>query len=474
MDKIRQEKLRALPSVDEVIQTLRRKSENGLPAEAAADCVRETLAQLRSRILEASDAASVEVSAESVAREALFALKQTFTPNIRKVINATGVILHTNLGRAPLAKEIVENSLPVATGYSNLEFDLETGRRGSREAPIESLLQKLIGAEAAGVVNNNAAAVLLCLSALAKGKEVVVSRGELVEIGGGFRIPEVMRESGAILREVGTTNKTRLNDYANAVGENTALLLKVHTSNFRLVGFTEEVSIPDLVRLGAERGLPVMVDLGSGCLIDLRKRGLSQEPTPADTLAQGADLVAFSGDKLLGGPQAGIFAGKRELVERARRHPLMRALRLDKLTLAVLEGTLLAYLDTESLPAKIPAVGFLWATQEEVRGRAERLLSQLSTKTKERLRPVVIDGDSRAGGGTLPTENIPTALVALRPDNPAGLSPDQMEARLREMDPPVIGRIQEDTLLLDLRTVFPEEEVFLRSALEALVEDTAS
>jgi L-seryl-tRNA(Ser) seleniumtransferase len=460
--------------VDEVIQTLRRKSDNGLPVEAAADCVREALAHLRSRILEASDAESVEISADAVARDALLALKQTFTPKIRKVVNATGVILHTNLGRAPLAKEILENSLPVAAGYSNLEFNLETGQRGSREAPIESLLQRLIGAQAAGVVNNNAAAVLLCLSALAKGKEVIVSRGELVEIGGGFRIPEVMRESGAILREVGTTNKTRLKDYAAAIGENTALLLKVHTSNFRVVGFTEEVSVPDLVELGRERGLPVMMDLGSGCLIDLGKRGLSHEPTPGDILTQGADLVAFSGDKLLGGPQAGIFAGKRELVERARRHPLMRALRLDKLTLAVLEGTLMAYLDPESLPARIPTVGLLWATEEEIRNRTENLLAQLSAETKERLRPAVISGDSQAGGGTLPTENIPTALLALRPDNPAGLSPDLMESRLREMDPPVIGRIQDDTLLLDLRTVFPEEEDFLRNALEALAEETTS
>ncbi len=471
MDKIRQEKLRALPSVDEVIQTLRRKSDNGLPVEVAAECVREALTHLRSRILAASDAESVEISADAVAQEALLALKLTFTPKIRKVVNATGVILHTNLGRAPLAKGVLELSLPVAAGYSNLEFNLETGRRGRREAPIESLLQRLIGAEAAGAVNNNAAAVLLCLSALAKGKEVVVSRGELVEIGGGFRIPEVMRESGAVLREVGTTNKTRLSDYEDAIGQDTALLLKVHTSNFRMVGFTEEVGVPDLVRLGRERGLPVMMDLGSGCLIDLRRRGLSQEPTPADILAQGVDLVLFSGDKLLGGPQAGMFAGKRELVARARRHPLMRALRLDKLTLGILEGTLMAYLDPETLPANIPAVGLLMATEEEVRARAERLVSQLSGKTRERLRPAVIAGNSQAGGGTLPTENIPTALVALNPANPAGLSPNQMEKRLRKMDPPVIGRIQEDTLLLDLRTVFPHEEAFLRNALEALAED---
>lgn len=483
-DKIRQDKLRALPAVDEVLQALRRKSPNGLPAEVAAECVRDTLTCLRRQILEADDAEAVdavEITTDSVARDALRAMGRTLAPKIQKVVNATGVILHTNLGRAPLGKEILEGAASVASGYTNLEFDLETGERGKREAPIEGLLQKLTGAEAAGAVNNNAAAVLLCLSALAAGREVVVSRGELVEIGGGFRIPEVMRQSGAILREVGTTNKTRLADYAGAIGEKTAVLLKVHASNYRIVGFTEEVSVPDLVRLGGERGLPVMVDLGSGCLIDLRRHRLSGEPTPADILAQGADLVAFSGDKLLGGPQAGIFAGKREWVERARRHPLMRALRLDKLTLAVLERTLLAYLDPEALSGQVPAVGLLLAAEDEVRARAEGLIARLSDRAKERLRPRVISGASRTGGGTLPTQNIPTALIALRrdpspdsgPDAPAALRPEEMEERLRKMAPPVVGRIQDDTLLLDLRTVFPEEEAFVLNALESLTEDAA-
>ncbi|MFQ5915872.1 MAG: L-seryl-tRNA(Sec) selenium transferase, partial [Nitrospinota bacterium] len=304
-------------------------------------------------------------------------------------------------------------------------------------------------------------------------REVVVCRGELVEIGGGFRIPEVMLQSGAILREVGTTNKTRLSDYAQAVGENTALLLKVHTSNYRIVGFTEEVTVADLVRLGRERGVAVMVDLGSGCLIDLRPHRMSGEPTPADILTQGADLVAFSGDKLLGGPQAGVFAGKRELVDRARRHPLMRALRLDKLSLALLERTLLAYLDPDTLPGKVPAIGLLLATEEEVRERAVNLLSRLSDRAKERLCPGLISGASRTGGGTLPTEDIPTALIALRPGSFRGLGLAEMESRLRAMEPPVVARIQDDALLLDLRTVFPEEEIFVVNALETLAEDAA-
>ncbi|MBI2881031.1 MAG: L-seryl-tRNA(Sec) selenium transferase [Candidatus Tectomicrobia bacterium] len=472
MDEIRQEKLRALPSVDQVLQALPQESPNGLPAEVAARCVREILEGLRRRILEAADAevAALDVDRESIARDALRALGRALAPQLRRVVNATGVILHTNLGRAPLGREILEGAAHVAAGYSNLEYDLESGARGRREAPVEALLQRLIGAEAAGVANNNAAAVHLCLTALAKGKDVVVSRGELVEIGGGFRVPDVMRQSGALLREVGTTNKTRLADYADALGENTALLLKVHTSNYRIVGFTEEVSVSDLVRLGRERGIPVMVDLGSGCLIDLGRHRMSPEPTPAEALSEGADLVTFSGDKLLGGPQAGVFAGRRRMVERAQSHPLMRAFRLGKLGLALLERTLLAYLDPDSLPRKVPAVGLLLAPESEVRARAERLLAGLSGRARERLRPQILPGASRAGGGTLPTESIPTALIALRQREPGGLSPDEMEGRLRGMDPPVIGRIQDDALLLDLRTVFPEEEAFVWSALESLAE----
>ena len=474
MNKNRQDKLRALPSVDEVLQALRRISPNGFPAEAATDCVRETLARMRRQILETDDTAdALDITTDAVARHALLALDRALAPGIRSVVNATGVILHTNLGRAPLGREILDEVAGVASGYLNLEYDLADGGRGRREAPVEGLLQRLIGAEAAGVANNNAAAVLLCLSALAAGKEVVLSRGELVEIGGGFRIPEVLRQSGALLREVGTTNKTRLEDYAGAVGENTALLLKVHTSNYRILGFTEEVSLPDLVRLGRERNVPVMVDLGSGCLIDLRRHRMTPEPTPADLLAQGAGLVTFSGDKLLGGPQAGLFAGRREMVVRARRHPLMRALRLDKLSLAILERTLLAHLDPDSLPEKVPAVRLLLAAETEVRGRAEGLLSRLSDPARDRLRPEVIAGASRAGGGTLPTEEIPTALIRLPRNAPRGLSPEEMEGRLRTGEPPIIGRIQDDALLLDLRTVFPDEEAHVQTALEALAREPA-
>ncbi len=473
-EKNRQEVLRTLPSVDEVLQVLRRKSTNGLPAETATDCVRDTLARYRQVILEAQDsphAHELDVSPEGIAKEARARVQEIVTPKLRKVVNASGVILHTNLGRAPLGADILRRAVEVAAGYSNLEFDLEGGKRGRRDAAVESLIRRLTGAEAAGVVNNNAGAVLLCLSSLAAGKEVIVSRGELVEIGGGFRIPEVMRQSSAILREVGTTNKTRLTDFANAIGENTALLLKVHTSNYRIVGFTEEVTVRDLARLGREREIPVMVDLGSGCLTHLRELNTIQEETPSDILGQGADLVTFSGDKLLGGPQAGIFAGNRNAVDPAKTHPLMRALRLDKLSLSILEGTLLAYLDSESVADRIPAIAFLSATESDVRERAERLLSRLSSRAVERLRPRVVQGSSRAGGGTLPTQDIPTALIAVNPTPATNLSPDQMEARLRALDPPVIGRIQEDVLLLDLRTVFPDEEGDVLAALESLSEE---
>ena len=472
-EKNRQEVLRTLPSVDEVLQLLRRKLTNGLPAETATDCARDTLARYRQVILEAPDspcAQELDVSPEGIAQETLARVQEILTPKLRKVVNASGVILHTNLGRAPLGDEILRRAVEVAAGYSNLEFDLKGGKRGRRDAAVESLIRRLTGAEAAGAVNNNAGAVLLCLSSLAAGKEVIVSRGELVEIGGGFRIPEVMRQSGAILREVGTTNKTRLMDFANAIGQNTALLLKVHTSNYRIVGFTEEVTVRDLARLGREREIPVMVDLGSGCLTHLRELNTIREETPSDILGQGADLVTFSGDKLLGGPQAGIFAGHRNAVEPAKTHPLMRALRLDKLSLSILEGTLLAYLDPESVADRIPAIAFLLATESDVRERAEGLLSRLSSRAVERLRPRVVQGSSRSGGGTLPTQDIPTALIAVNPAPATNLSPDQMEARLRALDPPVIGRIQEDVLLLDLRTVFPDEEGSVLAALESLSE----
>lgn len=469
-----QKELQELPSVDEVLQALRKKSIHDLPAETTTDCVRETLAHHRKTILENQDTSEIDMSPEKIANEALVRLQQILTPKLRKVVNASGVVLHTNLGRAPLGTDILKRATEVAAGYSNLEFDLENGKRGQRDSAIEQLVRRLTGAESAGAVNNNAGAVLLCLSALATGKEVIVSRGELVEIGGGFRIPEVMRQSGAILHEVGTTNKTRLMDYTNAIGENTALLLKVHTSNYRIVGFTEEASVRDLAQLGREHKIPFMVNLGSGYITKLRKLGVIKEETPSDILGQGANLVTFSGDKLLGGPQAGIFAGDHKFADPVKRHSLMRALRLDKLSLSILEGTLLAHLDPQSVADKIPSIAFLSATEADVRERAVSLLSKLSTRATKQLRPHIISGSSRAGGGTLPTEEIPTALIAISPDPVTKSDTKKIEAQLRSFDPPIIGRVQEDLLLLDLRTVFPNEEHDVLTALESLSEEMIS
>jgi len=373
---------------------------------------------------------------------------------LRRVYNATGVVLHTNLGRAPLARRAVEAVAALAGKYSNLEFDLEAGQRGSRYVHAVGLLRLLTGAEDALVVNNNAAAVLLCLAALARDRQVVVSRGELVEIGGGFRIPEVMAESGAHLVEVGTTNRTRLQDYERAIGPETALLLKVHRSNFRMEGFTAEVTWPELVQLGRSRGIPVMFDLGSGCLFDLAAAGVGDEPLVSRVVAQGGDLITFSGDKLLGGPQAGIIVGRAEIVSRLRRHPLLRALRVDKMTLAALSATLALYLEADPA-AHIPVLASLVVSAPELRARAERLRRLLS----RRLTPGtgvnigVVPARSTPGGGSLPGVELPSYAVAIRA--PGGA--EHLAARLRGAPVPVLARVQGEQVLLDVRTLLDGE-----------------
>jgi L-seryl-tRNA(Ser) seleniumtransferase len=463
LEEERQRLLRNLPSVDEVVRALRGRALDEAPEGLALDLVREVLAKRREAILSAAspeELRGIDLGPEAILEETKKAIELALRPHLRRVINATGVILHTNLGRAPLGGGALRALAELAGGYCNLEYDLSTGRRGHRDAPLQTLLRRLTGCEAATVVNNNAAAVLLCLRALAKGRKVIVSRGELVEVGGGFRIPDVMRESGALLKEVGTTNKTRLQDYAEALDEETALLLKVHTSNYRIVGFAEEVSLEELSRLGREGGVPVMMDLGSGCLLDLRPHGLSYEPTPADAHRAGADLVTISGDKLLGGRQG--------LVDQVRRHPLMRALRVDKMTLTALEQTLLAYLDPDALAQKVPALRMLFQSVGGLRRRARRLVRRMSEGAHLRLRPEVQEGTSRVGGGSLPTEEIPTVLIALKP---ADISLQALEESLRSQEPPVIARVQEDSLLLDLRTVSPREEPLLLGALEAVLRE---
>jgi L-seryl-tRNA(Ser) seleniumtransferase len=427
--------------------------------------LRELTAEVRQR---AAAEGKVPESLESWDELLLSRLESRLSAHsLRRVVNATGIILHTNLGRAVLARAARALLAEVSEGYSNLEFDLSSGERGSRHSHVADLLAELTGAEAGLVVNNNAAAVLLVLSTLAAGKEVVVSRGQLVEIGGAFRIPDVLARSGARLVEVGTTNKTRLADYERALTGETALLLKVHTSNFRLIGFTEEVSLADLVSLGRRRGLPVVEDLGSGVLLDLSRFGLPAEPTVQQSVAAGADLVTFSGDKLLGATQAGIVVGRAEMVARLARNPLLRALRVDKLTLAALEATLRLYRHPELARREVPTLAILTWPAEEVRTAAERLAARLREVLGERARVTVVPDPTEAGGGSLPGTQIPSWAVGIAPAEGSG-SLEECLAGLRAGDPPVIAHLAQDRLLLNLRTVLPGEDDLIVAALEKL------
>jgi L-seryl-tRNA(Ser) seleniumtransferase len=465
----RQATLRKLPSVDQLLRRL-----EGDPAAAGftrrrlTGAVRECLAAERRLLLESPSPSAVP-DAESLARRIAADLNREGAFSLTPVINATGVVLHTNLGRAILSSLAMERLSAVAGRYSNLELDLASKERGSRYTHVAGLIARLTGAEASLVVNNNAAAVLLALESLARGKEVVVSRGELIEIGGEFRIPDIMRRSGAVLREVGTTNRTHFKDYAGAIGPDTALLLKVHTSNYRVVGFTSQVPARELVELGRERGIPVMEDLGSGCLVDLRPYGFPHEPTVQETVAQGVDLVTFSGDKLLGGPQAGIVVGRGDLVERLKKNPLNRALRIDKLTLAGLEGTLYAYEAGTALET-IPALRMLTEPVRLVRRRARRLLGLIPSEAREAIGASIVEEMAQVGGGALPTVELPTAAVAL---GSAGRSAESLDRALRSGSPPVIGRIADDRLLLDCRTILPSEIPILASAVARIAERPA-
>jgi L-seryl-tRNA(Ser) seleniumtransferase len=433
-----EERLRALPSVDEVLSKLEPLRAR-FPHRVIVGEIRRTLEEARATIRAGAEAPS---DVEARVRRALERLE---APSLRRVINATGVVLHTNLGRAPLAR------FEPAAGYSNLEYDLETGKRGQRDAHVAGLIERLLGAPGIAV-NNNAAAVFLALHELAAGFEAVVSRGELIEIGDGFRIPDIMEHTGATLVEVGTTNRTRIEDYRAAIGERTRLLLRVHPSNFRVEGFTGRPTLEELTALGRERGIPVYEDLGSGCIADLRPYGLD-EPLAQASLAAGADLISFSGDKLLGGPQAGILAGRADLVSRLRRNPMYRALRLDKLILEALADTLRRLLLERW--DEVPALRMIRATAQEIRERAGRLRAALAGIDAE-----VVPGESLIGGGSTPEQPVATWLVAIAATDAAAV-----ERRLRRGEPPVIARIERDRLLVDLRTVFPEEEAELTAAL---------
>jgi L-seryl-tRNA(Ser) seleniumtransferase len=463
---LRRERLRDLPSVDEVLRDF--DGDGAVPRGRVVEAVRAVLDESRRAVLAADSAdelARVPLEGAALRARVEARLVAAAAWHLDRVINATGVVLHTNLGRAPLGAVALDRLALIGARYSNLELDIRTKERGSRYDHVDALLCRLTGADASLVVNNNAAAVLLALESLARGREVVVSRGELIEIGGAFRIPDIMARSGARLVEVGTTNRTRRGDYAGAIGPETALLLKVHPSNYRVVGFTESVSTRELAELGRERGVPVMEDLGSGSFVDLRPWGLPHEPTAPETVAAGADVVTFSGDKLLGGPQAGIVVGQRPLVERCRKNPLNRALRIDKLTLAALEATLRAYEDPERARREIPTLRMLTEPEAAVRRRAQRCLRGLPAAVRQSLGARVVPDRSQVGGGALPTVELPTAALAL---GSRDRSAETLDARLRAGQPPVIGRIAADRLLLDCRTIADDELPLVIAALRTL------
>ncbi len=436
--------LRNLPSVEGLLQTETAAhliARFGRPL--TLDALRVTLAETRARLK--LDRRAAQPTHDLILAQAEALLSAWTKPTLLPVINATGVILHTNLGRAPLSEAAIHAMDVVSRGYSNLELDLETGKRGSRAIHAESLLQKLTGAEAALVVNNNASAVLLVLSALAKRRRVVIARSQLVAIGGGFRVPDVMKQSGAKLAEIGATNKIGLADYVEALQEPAALVMRAHRSNFKIIGFTEEPKLKDIVAVAHEAGVPVVDDLGSGALYDTAKYGFAHEPTVQESLQAGVDIVCFSGDKLLGGPQAGIIVGKKELLDKIKKHPLARAVRADKTCLAGLSATLLHYLKDEA-EREIPILKMMSLTLKQVRGRAEAWAKELGRGT-------VAAGESTVGGGSLPGESIPTFLLELRVE-----SADKFLRALRRNNPPIIARTEKDRILLDPRTVLPEQE----------------
>jgi L-seryl-tRNA(Ser) seleniumtransferase len=457
-----------LPEIPKVDEFLAELAESGREISTPVkEAVRAVLEECRRAILAGMLTSKNDLGPARLRGLVEARLREQARPNFIRVINATGVVIHTNLGRSVLPPEAMAWITDIGSGYSNLEFDLATGRRGSRYDLVEELLCRLTGAEAGLVVNNNAAAVLLALDTLAKGREVVVSRGQLVEIGGSFRIPEVMARSGAQLVEVGATNRTHLRDYEAALTEETALLLKVHTSNYRIIGFTAEVSLAELVGLGRRHHLPVMEDLGSGCLVDLARYGLLKEPTVREVVATGVDVVTFSGDKLLGGPQAGLIVGRKEIIERIKCNPLNRALRIDKFTLAGLEAVLRLYLDERQALAKIPTLTMLTMPATEIAKRARRLIKLIRQPLEGMCQVATLKTFSRVGGGALPEFDLPTVAVSLRPAN---FSVNDLEQRLRGAAEPVVGRIENDHFLLDLRTVADPEVGRLAATLLTIFE----
>jgi L-seryl-tRNA(Ser) seleniumtransferase len=456
--------LRQIPSVDEIltragIETA--ATQCGRPLITAI--IRKCLAQLRAELKRGIGVSALSADPAVLEAQVLAEVARALTPSLRRVINATGVVLHTNLGRAPLADSAIEHIAATAGHYTNLEYDIASGKRGKRDTHTAALLAEIAGVESAIVVNNNAAAIFLVLNTFAKGAEVIVSRGELIEIGDGFRIPDILNESGAILREVGTTNRTRIADYARAINKNTRLLLRVHPSNFRITGFTARPTLEELAALGKKHRIPVCEDLGSGCLADLAPSGVN-EPVARESFTAGAGIITFSGDKLLGGPQAGIIGGKKDLIEKVRRNPLFRALRVDKLTIASLEATLLAY--RRGTLDEIPALRMICTTAAEIAQRAQAFVERLRPSLPKDATAEIIKGNSVIGGGSTPDQSLPTFLVAITSRHHSAA---EIEARLRNPQSglPIITRVERNKLVVDLRTVHPNEESALVAAMSA-------
>jgi L-seryl-tRNA(Ser) seleniumtransferase len=459
--------LKNIPSVSELIDSpplrslIEKVSHNVVVTE-----VRSFLDNLREEFREATSEVKLPTAGDLAERIAQW-IESDQRSKLRPVINATGILLHTGLGRAPLANVAISEINVIAAGYASVEVDLESGDRSQRVQSVAKLLRELTGAETAAVANNNAGATMLTLAALGAGREIIVSRGQLVEIGGSYRLPDVMTVSGAILREVGTTNKTRVGDYEKAIGEQTAALMRVHTSNYVIKGFTEEASLDELVALGRKHGLPVIDDIGSGALIDFAKYGIEGEPLAAQSVKQGADVVLFSGDKLLGGPQCGIIVGKTRHIDRITRHPMMRALRVDKMTLAGLAATLKLYREEATAESSIPLLALLSTTSENLKNRSERLAPQLQAAPAVESAEVVA-GEAFLGGGSVPTQRLPTWCVAIRPE---GMSVDALARELRTGAKPVFPRVQLDRLWIDLRTVFPHQDMDVVDAMNAVGSD---
>ncbi|GCD09125.1 L-seryl-tRNA(Sec) selenium transferase [Clostridium tagluense] len=456
------ELLRSLPKVDELLQeeTIKMQLESNIRV-LVLDSLREAIELYRKAILNDEIQA---LTKEEVISYSIKLLNKKNSPKLRKVINATGTVVHTNLGRSLLSKDAIDRVINVAENYNNLEYDIEKGKRGSRYSHIEDILIKITGGEAAMVVNNNAAAVMLALDTLCREKEAIVSRGQLVEIGGSFRVPEVMKFSGAKLVEVGTTNRTHLYDYEDNITENTGVLLKVHTSNFKIMGFTEEVSIEDLVVLGNGKDIPVVEDIGSGVLIDFSKYGFVYEPTVQESIKKGIDVVTFSGDKMLGGPQAGIIVGKKKYIDRMRKNQLTRALRIDKMTLAALEGTLAHYLEEAEAIKNIPTLNMLLCNKEELKKSAKKLKRMLQNKTDKFT--FTIDNDySMVGGGSMPTEKIETYVIKIKSES---YGAQQIEEILRMNEVAIIVRISNNEVIMDLRTLFEKDYGLIVEAFKSM------